>query len=316
MALGSKELRGVWMLGQRSENRVHSFLAAGLIALSASLALPLSALAEPGLSYDHEHDVLVLPGCDLAVRYNNKTFVPVRAKLLGDSYINFLKIRPEKAVKIYEDYESAGMKTAPEQILLESYDAAKVGTFSFSRFNKAFLDTARVREVQFTNERVAKETGLTPGAFHGIASLKSFEVVPKSGETPYYLFVMVSPPHLNIFVRKMRATSRTFDFDPAVIVAQLRVVNTQDSQPNVELCADPSKPDPKDGQNEAPKEIQPQAESSSKMESKKETTKETASEAALGKTKTVDKAAPAGRSGLKGNKAQANTRANKTQAAN
>lgn len=54
---------------------------------------------------------------------------------------------------------------------------------------------------------------------------------------------MVSPPHLNIFVRKMRATSRTFDFDPAVIVAQLRVVNTQDSQPNVDLSAEPSRSD-------------------------------------------------------------------------
>lgn len=300
------------MLGPESKNRVHSFFASGLIALSAFLSMPLSVLAEPGLSYDHEHDVLVLPGCDLAVRYNNKTFVPVRAKLLGEGHTNFLKIKPEKAVKIYEDYESAGMKTAPEQILLESYDAAKVGTFSFSRFNKAFLDTARVREVQFTNERVAKETGLTPGAFHGIASLKSFEVVPKSGETPYYLFVMVSPPHLNIFVRKMRATSRTFDFDPAVIVAQLRVVNTQDSQPNVDLSADPTKTEPKDGQSEAPKEAQPQVESSAKIEPKKEA----ASEATLGKTSPVDKAAPAGRSGLKGNKAQANTRANKTQAPN
>ncbi len=297
------------MLGPESKNRVHSFFASGLIALSAFLSMPLSVLAEPGLSYDHEHDVLVLPGCDLAVRYNNKTFVPVRAKLLGEGHTNFLKIKPEKAVKIYEDYESAGMKTAPEQILLESYDAAKVGTFSFSRFNKAFLDTARVREVQFTNERVAKETGLTEGAFHGIASLKSFEVVPKSGETPYYLFVMVSPPHLNIFVRKMRATSRTFDFDPAVIVAQLRVVNTQDSQPNVDLTAEPSKSDAKDLQNEAPKDGQPQAEVSPKIEPKKE-------EAALGKTSSAEKAAPTGRSGLKGNKAQANIKAKKTQASN
>jgi hypothetical protein len=34
----------------------------------------------------------------------------------------------------------------------------------------------------------------------------------------------------------MRGTSRTFDFDPAVIVSQLRVVNTKDCIANVDLA--------------------------------------------------------------------------------
>jgi len=229
------DAKGLGMVSFKKRVATAGVLAVNL-ALSACLALAPSANAEPGLSYDNDHDVIVLPDCDLAIRYNHKTFVPVKAKLITQDHVSFLKVPPEKVVKIFEDYESAGMKTAPEQILLESYDVGKIGTFAFNRFNKPFLDTARVREVQFTNERVAKETGLSETSFHAITALKSFEVVPKSGETPYYLFVMVTPPRLNIFVRKMRGTSRTFDFDPAVIVSQLRVVNTKDCIANVDLA--------------------------------------------------------------------------------
>ncbi len=212
--------------------------AAGLVAgvaLVAGLAATPSAQAEPGLTFDQDHDVIVLPDCDVAVRYNSKTFVPVKAKLMDSSYPAALKLAPEKTIKIWEDYESAGMKAAPEQVVIESYDSRKVGAFSFSRLNPDLVKNNRVREVQFTNERVAKETGLSEGAFHGITAMKSFEVVPKSGETPYYLYVMVSPPHTNTFVRKMRGTSRSFDFDPAVIVTQMRIMNTKDCVGNVTL---------------------------------------------------------------------------------
>lgn len=233
------DAKGLGMVSFKKRVATAGVLAVNL-ALSACLSLAPSANAEPGLSYDNDHDVIVLPDCDLAIRYNHKTFVPVKAKLITQDHVSFLKVPPEKVVKIFEDYESAGMKTAPEQILLESYDVGKIGTFAFNRFNKPFLDTARVREVQFTNERVAKETGLSETSFHAITALKSFEVVPKSGETTYYLFVMVTPPRLNIFVRKMRGTSRTFDYDPAVIVPQLRVVNTKDCIANVDLAAQPT----------------------------------------------------------------------------
>lgn len=229
--------------GRKTKQLVEKAGVSGMICRAATMALcllaafagPEPALAEPGLTYDPEHDVVLLPGCDLAIRYNNKTFVPVKAKLLDAAHKSTLKLAPEKVVKIWEDYESAGMKAAPEQIVVESYDSRKVGAFSFSRFNPDFLKDGRVREVQFTNERVAKETGLSESAFHAITALKSFEVVPKSGETPYYLYVMVSPPHTNVFVRKMRGTSRSFDFDPAVIVTQVRLTNTQDCLANVNL---------------------------------------------------------------------------------
>lgn len=205
------------------------------VALGAAVTVSPSAQAEPGLTFDQDHDVIILPDCDIAVRYNSKTFVPVKAKLMDSSYPAALKLPPEKTIKIWEDYESAGMKAAPEQVVIESYDSRKVGAFSFSRLNPDLVKNNRVREVQFTNERVAKETGLSEGAFHGITALKSFEVVPKSGETPYYLYIMVSPPHTNTFVRKMRGTSRSFDFDPAVIVTQMRIMNTKDCVGNVNL---------------------------------------------------------------------------------
>jgi hypothetical protein len=208
----------------------------GLLA-GVSLFAVKPACSDPGLAYDQDHDVLVLSDCDLAVRYNNKTFVPVKAKLLDDSADTFLKITPEKSVRIYEDYESAGMKGAPEQILIQSYDAGKIGAFGFSRFSKNLTDNNRVREIQFTNERVAKEIGLSDSSFIGVHSVKSFEVAPKSGETPYYLYVLQGKDKLNVFVRKMRGTSRSFDFDPAVIVTQVRLRGTGDCVGNVDVNA-------------------------------------------------------------------------------
>lgn len=193
------------------------------------------AKADPGFAYDTDHDVLMLPDCEVAIRYNNKTFVPVKAvSTLGDGNF-FLKETPVKAFKIYEDYSSAGMKSAPEQIIVESYDVGKIGAFGTSRFNKDFLAKNRVREVQFTNARVCAETGLTDTSFIGITAEKSFEIATKNGDTPYYLHVFQTPTHLTLFARLMRSTSREFDLDPAVIVTQFRVNNVASCVGNVQL---------------------------------------------------------------------------------
>jgi len=201
---------------------------------SAVLSAP-AALADPGFAYDGDHDVLILPDCEVAVRYNNKTFVPVKAVSTLDAPNYFLKIKPVKAFKIYEDYAAANMKAAPEQIIVESYDVGQIGAFGVSRFNKDFLAKNRVREVQFTNERVGKETGLSETAFIGITAVKSYEVASKNGETPYYLHVFQTPSHLTLFARMMRSTSREFGDDPAVIVTQFRVNNTANCVGNIQL---------------------------------------------------------------------------------
>ncbi|MDP3506636.1 MAG: hypothetical protein Q8T09_01475 [Candidatus Melainabacteria bacterium] len=214
---------------------VPALLAMSLVFLAT---FPLGAgAAQPvtGLTYDGDHDVIVFPTCDLAVRYNSKTFVPVKAKLQDTSSSAFLKISPDKAVKIWEDYDSAKMTAAPEQILIEVYDVGKIGSFGSSRFSKEFMAANRVREVQFTNERIAKETGLSASAFTGITAVKPFEIAPKSGEAPFYLYVIQTPEHLTIYARKMRAASRSFDLDPAVIVTQLQVRGTKDCVSNVKL---------------------------------------------------------------------------------
>ncbi len=215
------------------------------LALSAFLALSvgsicvlhgtLPAFADPGFAFDSDHDVLILPDCEVAIRYNNKTFVPVKVVSMLDAPSFFLKEKPVKAFKIFEDYASAGMKAAPEQIIIESYDVGKIGAFGASRFNKDFVTKNRVREVQFTNERVAKETGLSDTAFIGITAVKSYEIAGKNGETPYYLHVFQTPTHLTCFARLMRSNSREFDLDPAVIVTQLRVTNTANCVGNIRL---------------------------------------------------------------------------------
>ena len=94
------------------------------------------ALADPGFAYDTDHDVLMLHDCEVAIRYNNKTFVPVKVVSTLDGPNFFLKEPPVKAFRIFEDYEAAGMKSAPEQIIVESYDVGKIGAFGTSRFNK------------------------------------------------------------------------------------------------------------------------------------------------------------------------------------
>ncbi len=211
------------------------FLVPCFVTALLNLNPTLPAQAEPGLAYDSDHDVVILPKCDVAIRFNNKTFVPVKTKLLDAAAPAFLKIAPDQSIRIFEDYESAKMAAAPEQILVQAYDIGKIGAFSSSRFNKDFAAGNRIREVQFTNERVAKETGLSESSFSGITAVKAFEVAPKSGETPYYLYAIQTPEHLTMFARKMRATSRTFDLDPAVIVTQIRVRGTKDCIGNVKL---------------------------------------------------------------------------------
>jgi len=212
------------------------------VTLAAGAVATQPAWADAGLTYDGDHDVVVLPGCDFALRFNNKTFVPVRAEIMDDKYVGFMKIAPEKAIRIFEDYGSANMKSTPEQIVVESYDVGKIGAFGMSRFHKDFVANNRVREVQFTNARVAKETGLSDNAFLGINSAKSYEVAPKSGETPYYLYVLLSGSHMNCYARKMRGTSGTFDNDPAVIITQVRVGNTKDCLSNVPWPGADTKP--------------------------------------------------------------------------
>jgi len=210
------------------------------ITLTASSAIfcAQTAYADPGFASDSDHDVLVLPDCEVAVRYNNKTFVPVKVVSTLDNPDFFLKEKPLKAFKIFEDYASAGMKTAPEQIIIESYDVGKIGAFGTSRFNKDFMAKNRVREVQFTNERVGKETGLSDTSFIGITAVKSFEIASKNGDTPYYLHVFQTPTHLTLFARLMRSGSREFDLDPAVIVTQFRVNNVASCVGNVQLDPD------------------------------------------------------------------------------
>lgn len=207
-------------------------LAAGLFLVS-----PSASLADAGFGFDKDHDVLVLPECDVAIRYNNKSFVPVKVLVLDPEKSSVLKVPAIKSIRIYEDLESAGMKTSPEQIFIQTYEVGKIGAFGASRFAKEFMDLNRVREVQLTRERVSKETGLASSSYVGITSVKSYEIAPKSGAAAYYLHVFQTPEKLTLFSRRMRndVDGRSSDFDSVNIVTQLRVRNSGDCQGNVKL---------------------------------------------------------------------------------
>lgn len=208
-----------------------------IVALLTGFMAQPAALADAGFGFDSDHNAIVLSDCDLALRYNNKTFVPVKATLLEASAPAFLKVAPIKSIRIYEDLESAGLKTAPEQIFVQVYEVGKIGAFGASRFAKDFMDNNRVREVQLTRERVSKETGLAASSFVGITSVKSYEIAPRSGSSPYYLHVFQTPERLTLFARRMRndVDSRSSDFDAVNIVTQLRVRNTADCSGNIQF---------------------------------------------------------------------------------
>lgn len=204
----------------------------GVSTLGAVIASP--AHAQGALAYDADHDLLVLPDSDVAVRFNNKTFVPVKVQFMPADYTGFMKVSPTKAVRIYEDFASANMKNPPEQIYVESYDVGKIGASGISRFSKDLMANNRVREVQFTNPRVGKEVGLADNAFIGINSVKSYEVAPKNGETPFYLYVILTGPKMTVYARKMRGTNGTFENDPAVIVTQVQFGKMDTANGNVQ----------------------------------------------------------------------------------
>jgi hypothetical protein len=220
-------------------NRIQASALALAIVAGCSFAAP--AFADAGFGFDSDHDVIVLADSDVALRYNNKTFVPVKAVLLDASAPAILKVPPIKSIRIYEDLASAGLKTAPEQIVIQAYEVGKIGAFGASRFSKEFMDDNRVREVQLTRDRVSKETGLAASSYVGITSVKSYEIAPKSGASPYYLHVFQTPERLTLYARRMRndVDSRSSDFDAVNIVTQLRVRNTGDCSGNVILDAAP-----------------------------------------------------------------------------
>lgn len=196
-------------------------------ALLSSIFALASLPAFAQLVSDKEHDVVVLPDCDMAVRYNNKSFVPIKAELRASDY--FLKEVPVKSLVLAE-----AMPSGPERIFIECYDTGKVGAFGGSRFSKDFVAGNKIKEVTFPNDRVAKETGFD--GFGSVDSVKIFEVTPKGGDSAYFLFGFQHGKHLTLFARKMRPGTKGFDNDPVAIVTKIQLAPTAGSTANVEVA--------------------------------------------------------------------------------
>ncbi len=192
--------------------------------LSSIFALAsLPALAQ--LTSDTEHNVVVLPDCDMAVKYNNKSFVPIKAELRTSDY--FLKDAPVKSLVLSESFNG------PERVYIECYDSGKAGAFGGSRFSKDFVAANKIKEVTFPNARVSKETGFD--GFGTLESVKIFEVTPKGGEGSFFLYGFQHGKHLTIFARRMRPGTKGFDNDPAQIVTKLQLAPTAGCTANVEV---------------------------------------------------------------------------------
>ncbi|MBK9145325.1 MAG: hypothetical protein IPM23_22870 [Candidatus Melainabacteria bacterium] len=201
------------------------------IAFAAS-SLPAFAQA---LASDGSHDVLVLPDLQFAIRYNNKTFVPVRAKALetGESGI-YLERPVEKALEIAEDFSKMN-QNGGERLIIECYDPGKIGTLSTNRFNKEFVKQNKVKEINMTYDRVAKECGVPKETLTLIKAVKTFEILPKDGSAPYNLFAFQHGNHLTMFARRMRPGAKGFDDSPPNIIPELSLSPTSDTRGNVTI---------------------------------------------------------------------------------
>ncbi|MCB9469387.1 MAG: hypothetical protein H6677_14015 [Candidatus Obscuribacterales bacterium] len=207
----------------------------GLLIMVA-MAMPIAVLAE-GLAFDDDHDLLVLPGCKLALRYNNKTFVPVKvAPFCKQEEGYFLGQEPTQSFQIEEQY-SAQMKgnTRGERIVVECYDTGKLGRISTGRLKKEFTKNNKVKEINLTYDRIIKETGATKSGLENLRSLVVFEVSPGDGSSKYRLFAFQHENILTMYARRMRPNSNGFDDQAPVIVSQLSFQLEPDLKGNVQV---------------------------------------------------------------------------------
>lgn len=206
-------------------------LSFSLLAFSTSPA----ALAE-GLSFDNEHDLVVLRNCKLAVRYNNKTFVPVKVAKFSPEEGYFMDAVPVKSFQIKEDY-SANMKgnTKGERIIVECYKVGKLGRVSKGRLKKEFTKNNKVKEINLTYDRIAKETGATKTGLGSLRSVDVFEVRPGDGSQKYRLFAFQYDKILTLYARRMRPNTLGFDDAAPVIVSQLSFQLEPDLEGNVKV---------------------------------------------------------------------------------
>ncbi len=208
------------------------FVAGSMLISTIGLAGP--SLAD-GLAFDADHDVLALPDCELTVKYNNKTFVPVKTTSYTNNDNHFLERPVIKALKVSEDFTNMTISQSPETVIIECYDFGQIGVMSPNRFSKDFLKTNHVREVSYPNDRISRETGLPIPGLQSLKAISSFEVKPKDGGEPYNLFAFQHDQHLTVFARRMRSGRADVKNDPPVIVMDLRVGKIGDSRANIEI---------------------------------------------------------------------------------
>jgi hypothetical protein len=203
-----------------------------VFAVNCGIVSPAFADA---LSFDNDHDVFVLPENELTVRYNNKTFAPVRTYRTEKVEPHFLSRPVLAALKISEDFSNMTISQSPETIIIECYDPGAVGPLAFNRINKEFLKDKVVRQVQYNTEKIAKDTGFPESAVKAMKAVMVFEVKPKGGEDPYNLFAFQHGTHLTTFARRMRSGRADVKNDPPVIIVELRAGSTKGSLANVDL---------------------------------------------------------------------------------
>ena len=211
-----------------------SILFAGMVA--GLLSAPSAVQAE-GLAFDDGHDLLVLPECKLAIRYNNKTFVPVAISPFCDKEEGyFLAQKPTQSFQIEEQY-SAQMKgnTKGERILIECYDTGKLGKLSKGRLSKKFTKNNKVKEINLTYDRIVKETGATKTGLDNLRSVVVFEVNPGDGSAKYRLFAFQHEDVLTLYARRMRPNNKGFDDQAPVIVSQISFQLEPDLKGNVNV---------------------------------------------------------------------------------
>ena len=133
------------------------------------------------LTADPDHDVLVLAECDLAVRYNKRTFVPVTVFVNSkgeerEGY--YFRADPIRSIQIYEDYSAVDAALGPggpARIGIECFSAGIIGEANPTTLFSPMFTRLNTLEATTTDKNVFCATiGLERVSCEQIAVFKKF----------------------------------------------------------------------------------------------------------------------------------------------
>ncbi len=125
----------------------------------------------PSLKADADHDVIVIKEADLAIRFKNKTYVPVQVFINDPSKAWFHK-NPLRSLQIYEDHSAVSTLRPPATVIIECSDKKPSSYGVHSLFNSSIAQNKNFEEVAITLNELCKDLGLEQQTSQKVKYLK------------------------------------------------------------------------------------------------------------------------------------------------